>query len=259
MRHSYIHGNPVGKELFMKTKDCPIRISGIYKIDFPNNKSYIGKAVDIKRRIKEHNTDQRQPILYSAITKYFNNNIEEFTILEYVPDRNKLTEREQFYINYYHTNNKKYGYNLTIGGDGASLGTLNVASKFSEEDLLTIKKLLETTDMPIYKIAEKYNCNRNTINRFDKGETYFNESYSYPLRKNKYKPKSGSNNGNAKIDENTYQNIVKDLKELKLSADEICKKYNIANSTLCNLNNGRTYKHNIEYPIRKKNAYLNSK
>ena len=40
-------------------KDCPINLSGIYKIDFQNGKSYIGKAVDIKRRMQEHNTDKR--------------------------------------------------------------------------------------------------------------------------------------------------------------------------------------------------------
>jgi len=43
----------------MKIEECPLRLSGIYKINFPNGKSYIGKAVDIKRRIKEHNYDKR--------------------------------------------------------------------------------------------------------------------------------------------------------------------------------------------------------
>ena len=50
------------EKLFMEKttiKDCPINLSGIYKIDFPNGKSYIGKAVDIKRRMQEHNTDKR--------------------------------------------------------------------------------------------------------------------------------------------------------------------------------------------------------
>lgn len=48
-------------DLVMKIniKDCPKGISGIYKINFPNGKSYIGRAVDIKSRIKEHNYDKR--------------------------------------------------------------------------------------------------------------------------------------------------------------------------------------------------------
>jgi predicted GIY-YIG superfamily endonuclease len=38
----------------MKITDITTKISGIYKINFPNNKIYIGRSVDIKRRIKEH-------------------------------------------------------------------------------------------------------------------------------------------------------------------------------------------------------------
>lgn len=72
---------------------------------------------------------------------------------------------------------------MTPGGDGAALGINNVASKFSESDLLNIRKLLIETDIPIYQIAEMYECNRNTISRLDKGETYFDNNYSYPLRK----------------------------------------------------------------------------
>ena len=35
--------------------------SGIYKINFPNGKSYIGMSVDIENRIKEHNNDALNP------------------------------------------------------------------------------------------------------------------------------------------------------------------------------------------------------
>ena len=51
--------------------NCPI-VAGIYKINFPNGKSYIGLSNNIPRRIKEHNKDSRQPVLYAAIQKYFN-------------------------------------------------------------------------------------------------------------------------------------------------------------------------------------------
>lgn len=244
----------------MKISDCPLRLSGIYKINFPNGKSYIGKAVDIKRRIKEHNYDKKQKVLYQAITKYWNNNITEFEILEEVPDRTKLSDREIYYINLYQTNKKEFGYNLTTGGDGASLGTQNIASKFSEIDVKNIRNLLMNTDIPIYKIAEQYNCDRNTISRLNSGETYYNSIYSYPLRKNKYIPKNGSQNGNARISEELFWLIYIDLKDLKLSSKAICEKYGISSGTLSKLNNGKSYIHqNINYPIRQKNAYLNKK
>lgn len=242
-------------------KDCPQRLSGIYKINFPNGKSYIGRAVDIKSRMREHNYDKRQPALYNAITKYWNNNITEFEILEEIQDRTQLKEREIYWIKYYNTfEDKTKGYNLTPGGDGAADGIHNAASKFSEIDLLNIRKLLIETNIPIYKIAELYDCNRNTISRLDKGETYFDINFSYPLRKQKYIPQGGSQNGNAKINEEVFNLIVIDLLDLKLSSKEICEKYGISSGTLSKINNGKSYIHsNIDYPIRKKNAYLNKK
>ena len=105
-----------------------------------------------------------------------------------------------------------------------------------------------------------YECNRNTISRLDKGETYFDANYSYPLRKQIYVPKGGSQNGNAKISEEVFSLIVKDLSDLQLSCKEICEKYGISSGTLSKINNGKTYIHsNISYPIRTKNVYLNKK
>lgn len=235
-------------------KDCPINLSGIYKIDFPNNKSYIGKAVDIKRRMTEHNTDLRQPILYAAIQKYFNGDIQEFFILEENVPREKLNERERYYIALYQSNNKELGYNLTEGGDGAALGLDNVASKFTQEDLDNIINLLQTTDVPMYQIAESYNCSRATIERLNSGETYYNQNLTYPIRKNKYVPKSGCQNGNSSLTEEQLANLINDLKDMKLSNKDITLKYNICQTTLTNINNGRAYyDNNISYPIRKRN------
>ena len=68
--------------------NCP-KVAGIYKINFPNGKCYIGLSNNIPRRMKEHNKDKRQPILYSAIQKYFNGVIPEFEILEVINTNNK--------------------------------------------------------------------------------------------------------------------------------------------------------------------------
>lgn len=38
----------------MRYKDLTDEIIGIYKIDFPNNKTYIGLSKDVRRRIREH-------------------------------------------------------------------------------------------------------------------------------------------------------------------------------------------------------------
>ena len=238
----------------IKINECKNNISGIYKINFPNGKTYIGKSVNIKQRIKEHNTDIRQEVLYLAITKYFKNNIEEFEILEEC-EREKLSEREKYWIKYYNSNLKEKGYNLTEGGDGAALGTLNVSACFSEEDLKSIIKILQETEIPMYKIAEEFGCNRITIERLNAGETYYNKNLIYPIRQKKYTPKSGVLNGNSSLTQEQLDSLIYDLKNTNIYMKDLCVKYKISQSVITNINTGKRYfNKDLEYPIRKKNA-----
>lgn len=235
--------------------NCPNNISGIYKIDFPNGKVYIGKAVDIKTRIREHNTDTKQEVLYCAITKYFQNQIPEFYILEEVP-REQLNEKEKYYIALYDSyKDKAKGYNLTPGGDGAALGIDNVASKFTQEDVDTIIYLLQFTSISMQKIAEEYNCSRITIERLNSGTTYFNSNIDYPIRKEKYVPKSGVQNGNSSLNEDQLQQLFYELQSTQIPMKDLAIKYHIADSTLSNINNGKSYyNNNYNYPLRARNS-----
>ncbi len=96
---------------------------GIYIIKNKiNNKVYIGKAINIKKRWKyghinylnknKHNNNQLQ----RSWDKYGENNF-EFNIKEEC-EKELLNEREIYWINYYKSNNPLYGYNKTNGGDG---------------------------------------------------------------------------------------------------------------------------------------------
>lgn len=93
--------------------------SGIYKIDFPNGKSYIGQSSNIVRRIREHNSENKQYAINNAIRKY--GKITDFTLLEEIAPDNKelMNEREIYYISLYDTANKEKGYNICLGGQGA--------------------------------------------------------------------------------------------------------------------------------------------
>lgn len=223
-------------------KNCPKNISGIYKIDFPNGKSYIGKATDIRERIREHNTDKKQELLYLAVTKYYDNNIPEFYILEEVP-RELLTEKEKYYIAFYHTyTDKTKGYNLTPGGDGAALGVDNIASKFTQKDIETIINLLQNTSVSMANIAREYECSRATIERLNSGETYYNSELNYPIRKNTQIVKASFNNGNSSLNEDQLKALYYDLQFTQIPMGDLAIKYNIARNTLSNINNGKTYK-----------------
>jgi len=103
------------------------KICGIYK--FTNKlseKVYIGKSVDINRRIKGHLKESKNnptTPFHKALNKYGLNGFDFEILIECSPD--DLNYWEQYYINYYKSNiyiyGDKYGYNCTKGGDGVQL------------------------------------------------------------------------------------------------------------------------------------------
>lgn len=61
--------------------------------------------------------------------------------MEFINDEFLLEEREKYWINFYHSNNRKIGYNITEGGDGS--GKANEASPvavFTNEEVYDIRK-----------------------------------------------------------------------------------------------------------------------
>lgn len=90
---------------------------GIYKItNLINGKCYIGKSLDVEKRLKEHRelSPKSRPYLINAIKKYGIQNflfeiLEESTIEKY-------GEREEYWIKYYNSLSPN-GYNLTTGNE----------------------------------------------------------------------------------------------------------------------------------------------
>jgi len=91
--------------------------SGIYYIqNIHNKKMYVGSAVDIMSRWRVHKSHLRNnkhcnTYLQKTWNKYGEDSI-QFGILEYVQDKNMLLEREQYWINHYHSFDNTKGYNL---------------------------------------------------------------------------------------------------------------------------------------------------
>lgn len=76
--------------------------SGIYRIDGPNGKFYVGSAKRFSRRWIEHKRDLRSgdhvnPKLQAAWNKYGEKSF-SFSVIEGVPEMDRLIEREQFWI-----------------------------------------------------------------------------------------------------------------------------------------------------------------
>lgn len=242
------------KELKLQELSDTIHIySGVYMIIFPNNKKYIGISNNIRRRMNEHNVDFRNnlPVEY-AVKKY--GKIEKFILLEEIEAENRqlMREREKYWIAKYHSDNKEFGYNISEGGDGADIGSKNSQAKFTEEQIQQIYKDLKDCKETMTDIARKYNINLSSLSYINNGKTYFHSSEVYPIRNGFQKIKRGTENHNSKFDETILNEIFSLLKENNLTMKAIANKFNVAESTIHNINNGTTYiRENETYPLRK--------
>ena len=103
----------------------------------PNGKRYVGCTVKIKpeyRWGRNGNSYQYNKCFYSDILKYGWDNIAH-KIFE-VDSKEEMYRKEIELISFYHSNDPRYGYNHSVGGEGGGLGCIR-----SEE---TRKKLSES-------------------------------------------------------------------------------------------------------------------
>ncbi len=82
-----------------------------------NNKKYIGQGKDLKKRKRQFRPNRKYSgqHFFNAVKKYGIENF-EYSILTHCKAE-ELNYYEQFYINRLHTNDPRYGYNMTSGGD----------------------------------------------------------------------------------------------------------------------------------------------
>ena len=188
----------------IKVENIPKGISCIYLLKFPNNKIYIGKSIDLKRRIHEHNKpSQLSTVVDKAIKKYYGK-INEVTIVEYCKPEN-LNKREQYWIRYYKSYSKGIGYNISMGGeyDGKR-------RTWTNEEILNIRKRKYNGERKC-EVYKDYNS--HPFSSFEKIWLYAN----FPEIGLEYKTKSktrqeyssiansGANNYGAKL---TVENVL---------------------------------------------------
>ena len=130
------------------------KIGVIYMYTSPSGKRYIGQTIREKQRKYDHKikTSKYKTHFGQAIRKYGYENFEYKVLVKFNPciDQEKLKrvldKLEQRYIKLYKTNDPKFGYNLTKGGDGT------IGYKFSEEECERRKQvILRKMEDPTYK------------------------------------------------------------------------------------------------------------
>ena len=237
-------------------------IGGIYKINFPNGKCYIGLSNNIRRRMQDHNQeatrkDRMNLPLNNALVKY--GLIEEFEILEIIDpnDRKKLAEREKYWIEYYHSNERGYGYNVTEGGEGTSIkGCANPKSSLNEDQFNQVIDLLKNSDKPMTEIANMFGVNHNTIININNGTSYFSKKLKYPIRsleKTMEIRARSTNKAHAKINDEDAEYIKYMLEYTDIPMTEMAKEYEVDPTTILAINIGKTrFEKDRKYPIRDK-------
>ena len=258
------------KKLYLSKMPPNQIISGIYKINYPNGKSYIGQAQNIRARLMEHNSysiaghGSRELLLCELKMKEYDFVIDEFELLEEVNDLNNLDEKEKYWINIFHTYVKDgCGYNKTRGGDASGKrGVENVNAAFNQQELDEIIELLQNhTEYSLIDIANKYKVNQNTILKISTGKSYYNPKLNYPLRKNNHDALKKNDILDYFNSEEELINLKEDLLyrwDLDIETD-LSKKYKIPIKILRDINNGRKFENigNYTYPIRPKNIRNN--
>lgn len=235
-----------------------LKICGIYKINYDNNKIYIGQALNIWSRANEHNHKNIQ-ICDQALKKHQ----ATIEILEQVFDILQLDEIENKWINFYNATDKTIGYNILKNGNvSGKRGIENCNSKFNEQQLNEIINLLINNTKLSYKdIANLYQVSQNTILNISQGNTYFDPNLSYPLRQNNHDFAKKDNILDYFLNEQELLNLKEDLLyrwDLQIETD-LVQKYKVPLKIIRAINQGSLFKENGNYiyPIRNKNVRNN--
>lgn len=117
----------------------------IYKAtNMINNKIYIGyTTTTLKNRMRQHKYGKSY--FGKSIKKYGFENF-KWEILEDNILKENIRDREIYYIKNYNSNNSKFGYNLTDGGDGNITGNRKKRLKINWEDPTTLNEYLDFID-----------------------------------------------------------------------------------------------------------------
>ena len=103
--------------LMDKTLPCAARVkgSGIYGIiNVRNGKIYVGSAIDFQKRRRVHSCELSKGVHHSRyLQRAYKLSPQDFQweIIEFVSDKSKLVEREQFWMDFYRCYHRDFGYN----------------------------------------------------------------------------------------------------------------------------------------------------
>lgn len=202
----------------IKVEDLTTSMAGIYKLNYPNGKIYIGKANNLKRRMWEHNrcadaeANEHLPPCDDAIRE-LGKKFLEIEILEFTEaDDESLNEAEAKWEKIYNPRNPEVGYNIGVCGVGGG----GAHSVLTDEQIIDIRKRRfegKERKKDVYKDYEHL----IGFSGFEKiwlgntctwvGREYLIPANSISRQEYSSKANSGANNGRAKLTEDDVRAI----------------------------------------------------
>ena len=242
----------------------------IYKItNIINNKVYIGlTTTTIQKRWSTHKRyaigKYKNHPLYNAMNLYGINNftIDKICEADNILDLSKL---ERYYISYYKSQDKNFGYNITAGGENNQYDS-NPRAKLNINDIINIRDFYNDA---IYNAKEIYNIfykNKISYSAFEKiyegytwkgihMDVYTNINKIQHIKK--FKARIGEQNGNSKYSDDLVFQIRKYY--VNHTLDETYKKFGSLSKSKNSFRNiiDKSYKHIPYYKKLNKKWYLN--
>lgn len=216
----------------LKNEEIPKNFACIYKINFPNGKIYIGRTVDLKRRVCEHNHRKPNAVCDFAIKKY--GEITEWEILQDDFTKRDIYESEKFWINYFNSADEKIGYNISIGGkDTQASGEDNSRSVFSNLEVLDIRKRRYNREKKLDVYKDYNDRNFKTFEKIWQGKGYSEIGKEF-LTSVQYGLYSGESNPSTDLKENQIIDIRTKYYKERQTQKEIQQQYPFIPKTTLN-------------------------
>jgi group I intron endonuclease len=170
----------------------------IYMIhNIVNNKVYIGKTNDIKKRWARHranvaskNMEVKKPIHW-AIKKYGLDNF-IFSVIQKFTSEEECLKAETYWIRHFKSTNRKYGYNLAAAGMGSS--GFQLSQKTKDKISRANKGLKRTESMKKFR----------SDNMLGSKNHFYGKTHSEEMKIKL----SGENSKSAKLSSNQVNDII---------------------------------------------------
>ncbi len=214
--------------------------SGIYCIkNLINGKVYVGGTIRLGHSFSDRkwklNNNENKP--NKGLQYDWNKHGEssfEFIVLEYVKDLNRLDDVETLWIEELDATNKNYGYNVyPEGGNCKGRKRDNPVSKETREKM-----------SKSFKGRIPWNKGRPRSEKTKKkiSETLTGNKLSEEHKKKIGEASKGENNPSAKLNEWQVR-VIKRCLELGIKQLDLAKIFNVTDTTIANINTGRTWGH----------------